>query len=54
MEPRKLPIVNANAISVRLQPISSPMGFTNTLSTGPYIDTVANAMIMLVKAMPHP
>jgi hypothetical protein len=54
MEPKKLPTVKANAICVRDQPISSPMGFTQMLSTAPYIGAEANEMSNVVAAMPQP
>ena len=50
MEPKKLPTVKANAIPVRDQPISSPMGFTQMLSTAPYIGAEANELMLFDRA----
>ena len=52
--PTSVPSVNASDISPRDQPKSSPIGFTNTESTGPYIGTCAMRTTIDVPTMPQP
>ena len=54
MEPPRLPMVNAIAVSQRAQPSSCSMGVTNTESTGPYIDTCANVTTTDVPTIAQP
>ena len=54
IDPPRLPMVNAMAVSQRAHPNSSSMGVTNTDSTGPYIDTCANVTTTDVPTIAQP